>query len=193
MFEGDSFNMVTYNLYLQSLDPTSKKTTIIAESNHNHFNGQFTGQLSYDSFKAFKIKLQESSEIEKYASVAFSSDSLGKNIICNKYKKDFNSEEEIFSNQIYVHYPFRQPKIIAFGEQASSKLGLNKTDGQTEEPTIVEDMHDKIVDIQSVDNYSVFLDENGKLWKAGNKNTMGGQDNSFRSVDINKIANDDKD
>lgn len=54
-------------------------------------------------------------------------------------------------------------------------------------------MHDKIVDIKSVDNYTILLDENGKLWKTGNKNTMSGQDSTFRIVDIAKIANDDKD
>lgn len=179
MFEGGQFDMITYLIYLKELDESQKKTSIIVESNHNNFNGQFTGQISYETFKAFKIKLSDSTEIEKYASVAFSSDSAGKNIICNKYKKDFTSEEEIYSNSVYVHYPFRQPKLLAFGEQTNSKLGLNKTDGQTDEPTIVEDMHDPIVEICSVEHYSVFLDESGKLWKCGQKDTMSGQDNQF--------------
>lgn len=90
--------MVTYSLYLQQLDSALKSTTLLVESNHNHFTGNYSGLLSYDSFKAFKIKLSESSDIEKFSSVAFSSDSIGKNIICNKYKKDFTKEEEIFSN-----------------------------------------------------------------------------------------------
>jgi len=121
--------MITYLIYLKELDESQKKTSLMAESNHNNFNGQFTGLLSYDSFKAFKIKLSDSTEVEKYASVAFSSDSMGKNIICNKYKKDFTSEESINSGSVYVHYPFRQPKILSFGDQTQSKLGLNKTDG----------------------------------------------------------------
>jgi len=84
--------MITYLIYLKELDESQKKTSIIVESNHNNFQGTFSGLLNYDTFKAFKIKLSDATEIEKYASVAFSSDSTGKNILCNKYKKDFTSE-----------------------------------------------------------------------------------------------------
>jgi alpha-tubulin suppressor-like RCC1 family protein len=184
--------MITYLIYLKELDESSKKTSILAESNHNHFNGQFTGRLSYDSFKAFKLKLSDSTEIEKYASVAFSSDAAGKNILCNKYKQDFTKDVEINSSTVYVHYPYRQPKIIAFGDYSKGKLGLTKTEGQTEEPVIIDDMYDPIVDIKSVEHYTVILDENGKLWKSGDKNSMGGQDNTFRLVDIAKVAQEDK-
>jgi len=92
-----------------------------------------------------------------------------------------------------VHYPFRQPKILSFGDYNAGKLGLDKTEGQTEEPMIVDSMHDPVVEICSVENYTIMVDDSGKLWKTGEKETMGGKDTSFRAVDIAKVAADDKD
>jgi hypothetical protein len=75
MQEGNTFDMVSYLLYLNQLDEAAKTTTILAESHHNHFDIPVSARLSYEGFKSMKVKLSAASDIEKFSSVAITSDS----------------------------------------------------------------------------------------------------------------------
>ena len=191
MFEGNQFDMVTYLIYLKELDESQKTTTIIAESHHNHFDVPVSAMFSYENFKSMKLKLSATTEIEKFASIAITSDSKGRNIICNKYKGEYEEQEEIHSNHIYIHYPFREPKIVAFGEKDKGKLGMSGSDA-TEEPTRISGNNETIVNLHQFENYSVYLDQNGKVFHTGEMPNLSTY-SDFTELDIKKlVAPDDK-
>ena len=143
MLQSNKFDLVSYLIYLKELDDSQMYTTVSAETQHNHFDMPVSARLSYDGFKSMKIRLSASTEIEPFSSVAISSDARGKNMLANKFKKDLEEQVEIHSNTVYVHYPFRQPKVVAFGEKEKNKLGMPGS-GFTEEPEILPDFFENL-------------------------------------------------
>jgi alpha-tubulin suppressor-like RCC1 family protein len=98
----------------------------------------------------------------------------------------------VFNNNFYVHYPVRQSKIIAFGEQTKGKLGTNIKTGTTEKPFIIKEsalLGEEMVEMGSAKDYTVVLRSNGELYKTGWKNSNnGGEWDIFKEYTPHKKA-----
>jgi len=142
------------------------------------------------------LKIQSTSELEKYSSVAITSDSKGENVLKNIFQKDITdnkTEVTIFSNACYVHYPYRQPKIIAFGDKDSNKLGTEASSDPTKEPEVVPELFEDLKYLASHQNFAVALDSKGSLFETGNKTHFNTTYNKFTKHTVNGFKeNEDK-
>lgn len=190
--EQKKFELLSYLLHLNNLDEGIKSSTLISETFHNHKEIKITAGLKNKHFKKMKVQVSNSSELEKFSSVAITSDEKGSNILQNIFDKDIKdnkSDIEIFSNSCYVHYPFRQSKIICFGENSCYKLGNKKNTESTETPEIVPDHYTDIVEIKSYKNFTCFLTKDGKLFRVGEKRSWGTMSDITRFGDDKKVKN----
>ena len=192
--ERKNFDMISYLMYLNGLDDASKQSTIMVETVHNHFSPKVTACLKNEGFKKMALKVQSGSELEKYSSLAITSDSKGENVLNNIFQKDIDdnkTEVTIFSNSCYVHYPYRQPKIIAFGEKDNSKLGTDASTDPTKEPEIVPDIYENLKYLVSHNNFAAALDDKGVFYEAGQKDHFSQQWNRFSKVTVKNFKEDE--
>ena len=124
------------------------------------------------------------------------SDSKGENVLKNIFQKDITdnkTEVTIFSNACYVHYPYRQPKIIAFGDKDSNKLGTEASSDPTKEPEVVPELFEDLKYLASHQNFAVALDSKGSLFETGNKTHFNTTYNKFTKHTVNGFKeNEDK-
>ena len=168
--ERKEFDMISYCMYLKDLDDASKQATIINETQHNHYAPKITARINHAGFKKMEVKIQTGSELEKYSSVAITSDKKGENVLKNIFQKDIDGNSTditVYNNACYVHYPYRQPKIIGFGEKDSSKLATESKNEPTLEPEIVGELYKNLKFLISHKNFVVALDKEGNYYEAG--------------------------
>ena len=192
--ERKKFEYIAYTMYLDELDEASKKSTIIHETQHNHYEPKISACLRHEGFKKMLLKIQNSSELERFSSVAITSDRKGENVLDVFYQKDIDdskTEVTIFSNSCYIHYPYRQPKIIGFGDKDSNKLGTESSNEPTKEPEIVPALFENLTTLVSHQNFAVALDENGKLYHVGQKNTFNQQYSQFTEIKVKGFKEDE--
>lgn len=194
--ERKLFEHIAYTMFIDQLDDSSKKSTILHETIHNHFEPKVTACLRHEGFKKMVLKIQGTSELEKYSSIAITSDKKGENVLKNIFQKDIDdnkTEVTVFSNSCYVHYPYRQPKIIAFGDRDSNKLVTESSSESTKEPEIVPGLFQNLVSLAQHQSFACALDENGKFYKGGYKTHFSQTYNQFTEVQIKNFKeNEDK-
>ena len=168
--ERKKFDMISYLMYLNNLDDASKQSTIMHETIHNHFAPKVSANIKHEGFKKMALKVQTGSELEPFSSVAVTSDKEGNNILKNIFQKDVTdnkTEVTIFNNSCYVHYPYRSPKIIAFGDKDQNKLGTDSGTDSTKEPEVVPDMFNEIRSISTNSTFIAAIDDSGDYYQAG--------------------------
>ena len=173
--ERKQFDIISYLMYLNELDNASKQLTILVDTKHPHFTPKVTACLKNEGFKKMTLKIQSTSELEKYISVAITSDSKGENVLKNIFQNEINNNEakvEIFSNSCYVHYPYRQPKVIAFGDRTSNKLGIESNNNSTKEPEVVPELLENIKCLAGHQSFAVALSWDGALYETGRKDNF---------------------
>jgi hypothetical protein len=191
--ERKLFDHIAYSMYLDELDDTSKKSTILYETQHPHFEPKVTSCLRHEGFKKMVLKIQSGSELEKYSSIAVTSDKKGENVLKNIFQKDIDdnkTEVTIFSNSCYVHYPYKQPKIIAFGEKDQNKLGTEASNDGTKEPEVVPVLFNNLKCLSSHQKFTVALDEKGKVYYTGYKVTFSQTFTQFTEKEVKGLKKD---
>lgn len=175
-------------MYLNNLDDASKQSTINHNTIHNHLATKVSANIKHEGFKKMTLKVQSESELETFSSIAITSDKLGKNVLKNIFQKDIKdnkTETVIFSNSCYLHYPYRQPKTIAFGEKDQHKLGTDSGTDSTKEPEVAPVLFENIVSMSSNNTFTVVIDKNGDSFQGGTHVYYNsGSTNLFTKIDV---------
>ena len=124
--EGMQFDMISYLMYFNNeLSGQQQHTKVYADTFHNMFKGKISSKIYFEGFKKMTFRFDEISSIEKDTFVGISSDPAGENILKKFSQEDLQKGNSvpIYSNQCYIHYPYKPPKIVGMGENNNFKLG----------------------------------------------------------------------
>ena len=124
--EGMQFDMISYLMYFNNeLSGQQQHTKVYADTFHSMFKGKISSKIYFEGFKKMTFRFDEISAIEKDTFVGISSDPAGENILKKFSQEDLQkgTSVPIYSNQCYIHYPYKPPKIVGMGENNNFKLG----------------------------------------------------------------------
>lgn len=119
--EGENFDFLLYLYHLKACtdemkEPMSKKFS----SNKPCFNIPTRGYVSLPEFDAIEIKIRDSSKLRPFSEFAISSKPDGNDM---RFYDDTCKKILWPNNQMYLAYPLKSQKIIAFGENNNKQLG----------------------------------------------------------------------
>jgi alpha-tubulin suppressor-like RCC1 family protein len=91
----------------------------------------------------------------------------------------------------YIHYPYRQPKVIGFGDRDNSKLAMEANNDPTKTPEIVPDLFENLKYLVAHKSFVVALDENGVFYEAGQKDQFSQVYPKFTKITVKNFKEDE--
>jgi alpha-tubulin suppressor-like RCC1 family protein len=173
--ELTKFDFASYMIYYEKeLTEEQRNTKTYIETYHNMLNGKISAKFAYEGFKKMGFKVETDSRIDTFASIGITSDEEGKNMIKKITQKeitDQNTWMNIYSNTFFLHYPYKPPKIVSFGEGYDYKLGNNNS-CTTSEPSEIQDYNKDMKQLQNMSNWTVILGTDNQIYYTGYKSSF---------------------
>lgn len=90
------------------------------------FDTKFSCQFKIDEIEKMVLSFDKNTEIEPDTAVAITRDEEGKEVLDVIFSSEItNSYNDIFDENVFMHYPCKPYTIYAFGDCTHGKLGIN--------------------------------------------------------------------
>jgi len=182
MKEGQSLDLLTFEAFLQDI-PEEQRQMMQKNfrTNQKMFKAPFKARLRVEGVDVMLLEFKTKG-LEPFAQMRVSTDKEGTNVI-NTIDNSSPANVELFSNEVFLQYPFKSSVLIGTGDEEYGTFGRPGSSNVYNVEVKHDIIREPIKDIRVQRWYTVMLTERGNLYHTGR---MRGYDTQteFKLMDL---------